>query len=158
MFNKKLPEPPKKDIETILESSVEVKGNLKSDGNVKVDGKLVGEVKVSGHLIVGAPAEIKGNLTVGSAIVSGTIEGNVTAPRLLELTETGKVIGDLAIGKLKIAEGAIFTGNCKMEDLAKQEVSKPLSKEKNKEKPGLKAKPVTKLVTEKIKIDPGDKV
>ena len=155
MFKTKLPEPPKKDIETILEASVDVKGNLKSDGNVKVDGKLEGEVKVKGHLIAGDPAEIKGDVTCNSALISGTIDGNVKVKGLLELTETAKVIGDIEIGSLKIAEGAIFIGDCKMPEPEEEKPKKKfITGADKKEKSSVEEK--EKIKPEEIKIEPGD--
>ncbi|GEM_PF-1675559 len=155
MFENKLPEPPRKDIETILEASVDVKGNLRSEGNVKIDGKLEGNVDIGGHLIMGDPAEVKGNINAYSAVISGTVTGNVKVKTLLELTETAKIVGDVDIAKLKVAEGALLIGNCKMlEPKPKVDVSKALPKKEEKVTPLVKKE----IKKEEIKIEPGHEV
>lgn len=154
----KLPEPPKKDIETILEASVDVKGNLNSDGNVKVDGKLEGEVKVGGHLITGDPAEIKGDVTAVSALISGTIDGDVKVKGLLELTETAKITGNIEVGKIKIAEGAIFIGDCKMPEPEEEKPKQKISSQIPKKKEITIKKKKEEIKSEEIKIEPGDEV
>ncbi len=156
MFDKKLPEPPKKDIETILEASVDVKGNLKSEGNVKIDGKLIGDVNIGGHLILGDPAEVRGNINAYGATISGTVTGNVKVKTLLELTETAKIVGDIDVAELKVAEGALLIGECIMpEPKPEAPVSQTLPKEEKKVTPVIASKEIKK---EKIKIEPGHEV
>ncbi len=168
MFKTKQPEVPTKgkDIETTIEASVNVKGNLRSDGNVRIDGRLEGEIKVKQHLIVGGPAEIKANITASSAIISGTVEGNLKIDGILELTETGKILGDIEVGRLKIAEGAIFGGECKMlvpepekEKSKAKKIDHTKSASENKQqgknkKIGLKKNESS----DEIKVEPEDKI
>jgi cytoskeletal protein CcmA (bactofilin family) len=46
--------------------------------------------------------------------VAGVLKGNITATGTLEITDTGRLTGDVEVGKLIIIDGAIFQGQCTM--------------------------------------------
>ena len=63
-------------------------------------------------MIVSEEGRVRGNITAKSAIIGGVVEGNVTAPDLIQLFETAAVIGDLSTKKLKLEDGVLFHGHC----------------------------------------------
>lgn len=100
--------------ETIIGSSVNVEGELKSDGDIRIEGNVNGSVKTKHNLTVGENAVIEASVNAQSAVISGTVNGNVTVADRLELSESARVSGDLASKVLSIAPGAIFAGTSKM--------------------------------------------
>ena len=46
--------------------------------------------------------------------IAGEICGNITARSHLEITETGKVYGDIFTSNLVVGQGVIFEGRCHM--------------------------------------------
>lgn len=118
MFEKGKIEIPRSDgaAETVVGTSVKLKGNLKSDGDIIVDGVVTGEIKTKGSVIVGPNANIVAGVKAKNISVSGAIQGNVEASDKLEITETGRIIGDIAANVLSIAPGAVFTGKSQMSD------------------------------------------
>jgi len=100
--------------ETIVGTSVKLKGNIKSDGDIIVDGVITGEVKTKGSVVIGKNANILANVKATNVSVSGMVQGNIEAVERLELTESGKVLGDISASILSIAPGAIFTGKSQM--------------------------------------------
>ena len=61
-------------------------------------------------------------------IVAGIVNGNIDTQEKLEITESGKVFGDIASNVLIIKEGAIFSGKSIMEVKsleAKEETPEP---------------------------------
>lgn len=125
--------------ETIVGTSVKLKGNLKSDGDIIVNGVVTGELKTKGSVIIGKNANVVANVKAANISISGAVQGNVEATDKLEITENGKVIGDIASNVLSIAPGAMFTGKSQMSDSHKEIVSEPMieeeaidSKEKDK--------------------------
>jgi cytoskeletal protein CcmA (bactofilin family) len=107
--------------ETIVGTSVKLKGNLKSDGDVIIDGVVTGEVKTKGSVKIGQNANIIANVKAKSVSVAGAVQGNVEATDRLEITETGKVLGDISANVLSIAPGAVFSGKSMMVEVHKEE-------------------------------------
>lgn len=115
--------------ETIVGTSVKLKGNLKSDGDIIIDGIVTGELKTKGSVAIGPNANIVANIKAKDVTISGAVQGNVEAADRLDLTETAKVIGDISANVLSIAPGATFTGNSKMNDVHKEIPREPIIEE-----------------------------
>jgi cytoskeletal protein CcmA (bactofilin family) len=94
----------------VLNSDVEIKGNLKFAGELTFEGKLDGEVHSDGALTLGDTAVINGNLNVGSVVVRGKVNGNVTAKDKIEIKSKAELFGDIRSSKLAIEEGVTFVG------------------------------------------------
>lgn len=94
----------------VLNSDVEIKGNLKFSGELTFDGKLEGEIQSDGVLNLGDSALINGNLNVQSVVVRGKINGNVSAKEKIEIKAKTELFGDIRATKLIIEEGVTFVG------------------------------------------------
>ena len=94
----------------ILNTDVEIKGNLKFAGELTFEGKLDGEINSEGTLHLGDSAIINGNINVGSVVVRGKITGNVTAKDKIDIKSKTELFGDIRSSKLVIEEGVTFVG------------------------------------------------
>ena len=120
--------------ETIVGTSVKLKGTLKSDGDITIDGSVNGEVKTKGVVNIGSNAQVIANVKANKVIVSGTVQGNIEASERLTITETGRVYGDIVANVLSISAGAVFTGKSNMTEKIKQpEIEPVIEKEENEE-------------------------
>jgi cytoskeletal protein CcmA (bactofilin family) len=105
-----------RETESIVGPSVKIEGDLKSNGNLRIDGSVVGKVKTAQNLMVGESAHISADVEAENATVYGVIQGNVKVTGGLSLGNTGKILGDISCGRLKVEEGAYFAGKCQMKD------------------------------------------
>lgn len=96
--------------QSIVSSEVEIVGTIKSKGSVRIDGKLDGELHVSGDVVVGKSANIKGNLHVNSAIVEGSVSGNINAQDKIDMKASARVNGDIRSKRLAVEDGVTFVG------------------------------------------------
>jgi cytoskeletal protein CcmA (bactofilin family) len=94
----------------VLNSDVEIKGNLKFTGELLFEGKLEGEVNADGVLQLGENGVINGNVTAQAVIVRGKINGNVVAKDKIEIKSKAELFGDIRAAKLAIEEGVTFVG------------------------------------------------
>ena len=94
----------------VLNSDVELKGTLKFTGELTFDGKLEGDINSEGALTLGDNAVIKGSIEVGSVIVRGKINGNVSAKEKIDIKAKTELFGDVRSAKLVIEEGVTFVG------------------------------------------------
>ncbi len=94
----------------VLNTDVEIKGNLKFSGELTFEGKLEGEINTDGTLHLGDAAVVNGNINAGTVIVRGKINGNVTAKDKIEIKTKTELFGDIRGAKLVIEEGVTFVG------------------------------------------------
>ncbi len=102
------------DIKTTLGAQTVFRGTLRFRDSLKILGRCEGRIESPGALIIGKGAEVLAEIKVGSLIVAGTVKGNVEATVLTEITASGKLIGNLRTGQLRIEDGTVFEGKVEM--------------------------------------------
>jgi len=95
---------------SIISPGLVVVGNLSCEGDVQVEGAIEGDVKAR-TVFVGDAGSITGHTVAERVVVSGKINGRVSAPTVV-LHPSAKVFGDLEHEILTIEAGAHFEGNC----------------------------------------------
>ena len=107
--------PPVRDeVETVVGPSVNVEGDFSSEGNIVVKGSVTGSVHTSKHLSVEQGAKIAANVRAASVKVAGEVRGNMKVKDTLELTATGRVLGDVEVKTLIVEAGAVVYGKVAM--------------------------------------------
>ena len=114
MLKKGSGSPEQAEITAFLGKGTEFKGVLSFEGTIRVDGKVEGEIVSKDTLIAGDSAYLNGDITVGTIISSGKIEGNVNAGQRVHLIAPANVQGNIRTPKLIIEEGVIFDGKAEM--------------------------------------------
>src|SRR5262245_39301903 len=94
----------------VLNSEVEIKGNLKFSGELSFDGKVDGEIQTDGTLHLGDSAVINGNISAQTVVVRGKINGNIVAKDKIEIKAKTELFGDIRASKLAVEEGVTFVG------------------------------------------------
>jgi cytoskeletal protein CcmA (bactofilin family) len=91
-------------------------GEANFKGMLRVDGHLSGRVSSQdGTLIVSTGGQVDANIEVSVAQIYGTVNGDVTASKRIELGRVAKVTGNIQAPALVIEQGAIFEGSCRMQ-------------------------------------------
>lgn len=101
-------------IESIISTGVEIKGEINSKGSIRIDGNVEGKINVQGDVILGEKGHIKGEIKAENMILAGKVEGNINTKGRLEISSTGVLLGDIMCSVLTIEEGGILDGNTKM--------------------------------------------
>jgi len=117
MFKKLSKEQPieisQQEISTIIGEGYVLTGEIRGSSVVRIEGKIVGNVNVDGGIILGEKGNIEGDISTKSAIVYGTVNGNIKANRL-EIKKTGHVNGDITTDTIEIELGAQYNGKLNM--------------------------------------------
>ena len=100
--------------ETVIAQGVRVEGEFRSSGDVVIDGELNGSLETASSLHVGESAVIKAEVSAKSAVIAGTVIGNILATDSLELLASSHVSGDIQTGRISIAAGAVVNGRISM--------------------------------------------
>ncbi|CAN5750631.1 hypothetical protein BH20ACI4_BH20ACI4_17400 [soil metagenome] len=90
-------------------------GETSFQAMLRVDGHLTGTVTSdTGTLLVGSSGQVDADIMVASAIINGTVNGDIMATERLELGRTARVMGNIQAPRLTIEDGAILEGGCTM--------------------------------------------
>lgn len=106
-------------VDTVIGQETSLRGSCNSKHSIRIDGEIYGNVTSEDGIIVGDKGMVRGNLTGRSILIGGKVKGNITATQRLELQASAQIEGDLSAPNLILDEGAVFEGNCQMEDAAK---------------------------------------
>jgi cytoskeletal protein CcmA (bactofilin family) len=90
-------------------------GEANFKGMLRVDGALSGRVaSTDGTLIVSTNGRVDANVEVAVAQIFGTVNGDITASKRIEMGRVAKVTGNIQTPALVIENGAMFEGSCRM--------------------------------------------
>ena len=99
----------------MLGRGVRFEGKLTFAGTVRIDASFVGTIITNDVLVVGEAARIDANITCGTIVVHGEVNGNIQAKTGVEIKSSAKVRGDLETSALVVEKGAFFQGASRMD-------------------------------------------
>ena len=94
-------------------------GKLTFIGTVRIEGRIEGEIYSDDTLVVADGGEVRGNINVGTLIVTGgLVDAVVIAKDAVEIHPGGTLHGEVTSPVFQIERGAVFRGQSRMpEDL-----------------------------------------
>src|SRR6266576_6148350 len=91
-----------------------LQGRLEIQGDLKIAGNVEGDLKATGDVTIDSGATIQASIEGANVQVRGQVNGNVTAKRRLTLGGSGRLNGDVKVGRLTVEDGASLNGNVAM--------------------------------------------
>jgi len=105
----------------VLGKTTSFTGLLKFNTTLRIQGNFKGTIEAAGDLIVDKDAVVEADhITVNSLTIFGHISGTVNAVNKVDMMSGAKVNGDVSAAKLRIADGVLFEGKCKMTNVEKE--------------------------------------
>ena len=102
-------------ISTLLGAGTSVEGTLEFRDTIRLDGQVRGKIiSPSGTLIIGEKALIEAEVSVGTVIIKGTVNGRIEAQDRVEIFAPARVSGDVVTPSIAIDAGVVFNGQCAM--------------------------------------------
>ena len=98
-------------------------GKLHFEGQVRIDGTFTGEITTTDLLVIGEGAKVSATINCGSVEVKGDIDGNIIASDSIVLRATAHVLADIYAPSLVVDKGAVFEGNTRMTNGARNLVN-----------------------------------
>jgi len=133
MFKKNLKSPlttlNQEEILTILGEDFECEGNIKSKSTARIEGKITGDLFINKGIILGEKGIVKGNIETETAVIFGTVNGNVKVKHL-EIKETGTINGDVKTENLLVEMGGKYNGKLDMKIGSEKQTENEIKKEK----------------------------
>ena len=103
-------------------------GSLTFDGTVRIDGKFEGQVITEDTLIIGETGHLKAEISAGTVVCMGRVEGTVMASKKIEIHSTSVVVGNVKSPAIYIELGGVLDGSCDM--TGKESKIIPITQEK----------------------------
>jgi cytoskeletal protein CcmA (bactofilin family) len=89
-------------------------GSLNFNGTVRIDGKFNGQVFTDDTLIIGETGNLTAEISAGTIICMGRIEGTLIATKKVEIHANSRVVGNIKSPALYIELGGVLDGTCEM--------------------------------------------
>ncbi len=106
------------ELHTLLGKGSDFEGKMTFEGQVLIDGKFSGKINTRDILVVGESAKINAEISAGTVIVNGAVEGTIRAAQLVELHPPARVKGTIESPAISMEKGVFFEGTTKMETVA----------------------------------------
>ncbi len=109
----------------LLGHGAEFEGKLTFAGTVRIDAKFKGSILTNDVLVVGEHARIDADITCGTVIVHGEVNGDIKAKTAVELRHPAKMRGNIESPSLVVEKGVVFHGESKMPATGAERAEKP---------------------------------
>ena len=97
---------------TVIAEGVTIEGKVNSPGSTRIDGTVKGEIVSDKEVTIGKEGRVNANIQTRNAVIAGSFNGEMNATGEVEISSTGKFIGNLIQKEalLTIAKGGLFKG------------------------------------------------
>lgn len=116
---------------TVIGPDTHIKGEMVFDSTARILGSFEGKIIAKGEVQIGESANCKASVEGTTVIVDGIIEGDVLARERVQLNARARVNGDVVAATMVVAEGASFTGHCRVGADAAKSIGVPRSPDGN---------------------------
>lgn len=113
------------EVDTLLGKGSEFEGKLVFKGQVRIDGKYSGQIQTDEVLIIGASAKVNAEISAGTVVISGTVEGIIRATGVIELHKGARVKGTMEAPNITMEREVTFDGTMKMDGLSASKAAPP---------------------------------
>jgi cytoskeletal protein CcmA (bactofilin family) len=129
---------------TIIGESILISGSLNGDEDLTVRGRVEGTLTLTKTLLVEPTGIVKAEVQVKNCVIAGVVVGNVTATESVEITNQGRMVGDITSPRVIIVDGASFRGRIDMGEVDVEGASRPARAISSPVRPALRpsARPV----------------
>ncbi|MCL2130579.1 MAG: polymer-forming cytoskeletal protein [Treponema sp.] len=102
------------EFDTILSKDIDFSGTLNFEKPFLIRGRVSGDIIARGTLVVDEGAIVDANINTSRVIIRGSVKGNVIASEKVEVTISGKLIGNVTAPEIFMETGCVFNGRCTM--------------------------------------------
>lgn len=95
--------------------SIVIKGDISGSEDLVIAGRVEGSISLDGRVLTLAQgSHVVGEISAGTVVVSGTVEGTIDAEQRLDIKSTAVVDGKMSTSKLIVADGSTLTTDVEM--------------------------------------------
>jgi cytoskeletal protein CcmA (bactofilin family) len=109
---------------SVVGERARMEGKFDIADSIQVECEIGGEMNVGGKLVIGEKGVVNANVQTVDAIIMGHYQGNMIATGNVEITDSGRVTGNITTDSLVISKGGFFNGN--VSKMSEQGTGRPL--------------------------------
>lgn len=118
-----------------LGQSLFIKGDVSGSEDLTVEGRVEGRIDLKDHnLTIGPNGRVHAEIHAKNITIVGEVTGNVVADEKVDLTDTGRLIGDIRAPRIAVSDGAQFKGSVDMVQVRSEEHHREKASSQQKEK------------------------
>lgn len=102
------------DFDTVMATDIAFNGNIKFTKPFMIKGRVNGTIEATSNLLIDSMAEVNADIVADNVLVRGKVKGNIKSYKMVYITSTGFVDGDIACGEFVHEPGGKFNGKCMM--------------------------------------------
>lgn len=125
---------------TVIGPDACITGEMHFEGNARILGTFEGRLTSKGEVQIGEGATCRASIEASRIIIDGLVEGDVVAADRVQLSTHARLVGDLVAGALVVAEGASFSGQCRVGPVTAE--PRPAARPTPRAEPKIETKPV----------------
>jgi cytoskeletal protein CcmA (bactofilin family) len=87
--------------------SIVIKGDISGSEDLVIAGRVEGSITLEGRVLtLAAGSHVVGEISAGTVVVSGKVDGTIEAATRLDVQKTAVVDGKLSTARLVVADGS----------------------------------------------------
>ena len=95
--------------------SVVIKGELNGSEDLTIEGHVDGKIELREHVLtIGPNGKVHADVHAKNITIVGEVTGNVVADEKVDLTDSGRLVGDIRAPRIAVSDGAQFKGSVDM--------------------------------------------
>jgi cytoskeletal protein CcmA (bactofilin family) len=95
--------------------SIVIKGDISGGEDLVIAGRVEGSITLDGRVLTLAQgSHVVGEISAGTVVVSGKVEGTIEAEQRLDIKSTAVVDGKLSTARLVVADGSQLVTDVEM--------------------------------------------
>lgn len=102
------------DFDTVMASDISFKGKIRFAKPFMIKGRVDGRIDATSDLLIDTGATVNADIVANKVMVRGKVKGNINGKKLVYVTSTGSVTGDIMAAQVVLDHGSSFTGRCSM--------------------------------------------
>lgn len=95
---------------SLIAQNTRLLGDIETEGALLVNGLVQGNGRIGGEISISSGAQWEGDLHANSAVIAGTVIGNVAVDDKLEIGASARLRGRVSAKRIAIALGAQVEG------------------------------------------------
>ncbi len=100
--------------DTIVENDISFTGNIKIKKSFMIRGIVNGTIDSVSDLVIDTNSVVNANIKAERVLIRGKVKGNVIGNKLVFVTSSGSLDGDVTTQKIVLEPGCVFSGKCTM--------------------------------------------
>jgi len=106
---------PTKTAHANIGQSLFIKGEVSGSEDLTVEGRVEGRIDLKDHnLTIGPNGRVHAEIHAKNITIVGEVTGNVLADEKVDLTDSGRLVGDIRAPRIAVSDGAQFKGSVDM--------------------------------------------